>query len=412
MVTVEANLFSPPPELKARTDIYRPNHEANVNQALDQLRIDYKGYTLYKAGLPWYARLFFRDMAKASRLFGDPEMIANSLAFASALQAKARDPNSGAQPGKIFHEYDIDLQDGVALSEKPGKNTLFNSCDSDAEFLINHEEYINLTGDLSLLAFQRQSLEDAAVKYMIPQVNGDDLFQEDPKYAGAESFALKVTFWKDSVLHGRESGEPKYPVVYPFAHVQNLAGLRSAGRLLDRPDLLGVAHRMIRALPDLYDRELNSFFPAVDAEGPIRAVTSDSLHALVYLEPGDIPPDILERIIRSSEVLETDWGYITLDPESAEAVGDDYHTKKIWPQEQAEIHKGAKRHIEWSRRIGYRNLTEGLMHVMAVSQRPTPFYKANPGSYPELLSQNGSPDGCNPQLWGAAAADYFLRQAA
>jgi len=412
MVAVEANLYSPPQELATRPDIYRPNHEAYVSHALDRLRIDYKGYTLYMAGLPVFSRPFFRDMAKASRIFGDQEMIANSLVFASALQAKAADPNSGAQPGKIYHEYDIDLQDGIELSEKPGKNTLFNSCDSNAEYLISHEEYINLTGDLSLLESQRQSIEDAAVKYIIPQVNGDDLFQEDPKYCGADSFALKVTFWKDSVLPGRENGEPKYPVIYPFAHIQNAAGLRSAGKLLGRTALIQKAEMMVKALPGLFDKGLNSFFPAVDANGPIRAITSDSLHALAYLEPGDLPPDILERIIRSSEVLETDWGYITLDPESAEAVGDDYHTKKIWPQEQAEIHKGAKRHIEWSRRIGYRNLTEGLMHVMAVSQRPTPFYKANPGSYPELLSKNGSPDGCDPQFWGAAAAHYFLRQAA
>lgn len=412
MVTVEQNLYSPPQELRARTDLYRPNHETYIDQALDRLRIDYKGYILYKAGLPGYARPFFRDMAKASRLFSNPEMIANSLVFASALQAKEADPNSGAQPGKIFHEFDIDLQDGIALPEKPGKNTLFNSCDSNAEFLISHEAYLNLTGDSSLLTFQRQSIEDAAIKYIIPQVNNGDLFQEDPQYSGADTFALKVTFWKDSVLPGRENGEPKYPVVYPFAHIQNAAALRSAGRLLGRADLLEKAERMVKALPVLFDSRLNSFFPAIDTDGPIRAVTSDSLHALAYLEPGDLLPDIIERIVRSSESLETETGYITLDTESAAEVGDDYHTRKIWPQEQAEIHKGAGRHLQWALKNGFSATVEALSHVRDVSRRPISFYRSNPGRYPELLSKNGDPDGCDPQFWGVAAAYYLLKQVA
>lgn len=414
MVTVEANLYSPSPELRDRSEIYRPNHETYINKALDQLRIEYKGYTLYKAGLPGYARPFLRDMAKASRIFADPEMIANSLNFASALQAKEADPNSGAEPAKIFHEYDIDLQDGIELSEKPGKNTLFNSCDSNAEYLKSHEEYISLTGDFSLLRAHKQSIEDAAVRYVRSHINGNNLFEEDPRFCGADSFALKVTFWKDSVLPGRENGEPKYPVVYPFAHIQNAAALRSAGRILNRPDLLDQADKMVKALPGLFDSNLNSFFIAVDSQGPVRGITSDSLHALSYLEPGDLPSDILDRIIRSSEALETEIGYLTLDPASAEGVEDDYHTKTVWSHEQAEIHKGAKKHFEWAIGNSYKNLAEGLMHVMNVSRRPSDYYDQNPGSFPEAFLVNGSirPSGCNPQLWSVAAADYFLRQVA
>ena len=414
MVTVESNLYSPPQELTDRPDIYRPNHEAYISEALNRLRIDFKGYTLYKAGLPGYGRPFFRDMAKASRLFADPEMMANGLTFAGALQAKEADPNSGAQPGKIFHEYDIALQDGIELSEKPGKNTLFNSCDSNAEFLINHEEYIGLTGDLSLLRSQRQSVEDAATKYIVPQVNDNDLFEEDPRFCGADSFALNVTYWKDSVLPGRENGEPKYPIVYTLVHIQNAAALRSGGRILNMPDLLNEGDRMIKVLPNLFDYKLNTFFQALDSEGLVKGITSDSLHLLAYLEPGDLPPDILDRIIRSSEVLETEIGYLTMDPDNAEGVGDDYHTKTVWPHEQAEIHKGAKKHLKWAINNGFKDLVDGLMHVTEVSARLTTFYQSNPGRYPELFSVNGviKPDGCDPQLWGAAAADYFLRQAA
>ena len=415
MVTVEANLYSPPQELITRPDIYRPNHVAYVREAIDQLRIDYKGYKLYKAGIPGYGRPFFRDMAIASRLFRDPEMIANSLVFASALQAKEANSSNGAQPGKIFHEYDTVLQDGIELSQNPGKNTLFNSCDSTAEFLKSHEEYIGLTGDYSLLRSQRASVEDAADKYIVPQINESSLFTEDPRFCGADNFALKVTYWKDSVLPDRPNGEPIYPVVYPFAHIQNAAALRSAGILLARPDLTRKANEMTKAFPDLFDNKLNTFYSAIDKRGRISGVTSDSLHVLAYLEPGDLPPDIIVKIIRSAEALETEVGYRTKDPKNADIVNDDYHTKTVWPHENAEIHKGARRHFVAAVASGDKNLDEGLSHVMEVSRRPAPFYKSNPGRFPELfniIDRDITPGGCDPQLWSVAAADYFLRQAA
>lgn len=412
MVAVETKSYSPPGESFSLRESSGSVHETQIQQALNKLRINYKGYELYKAGLPDYPRPFFRDTAIAGRLLRDPEMIAHNLLFASALQAKEADPIRGANKGKIFHEYDIFLEDGIELAERPGKNTLFNSCDSDGEYLIGHEDYFELTGDINLVHHQLANIREAA-NSIVYHINDKDFFEEDPRHCGADSFALNVTSWKDSALPQRENGVPIYPVVYPLVHAQTIAGLRSGGRILDDQSLIRRAQKMVGVLPDLYDFYLNSFFLGIDKLGPVRARTSDSLHMLAYLEPGDIPPDILEKIIQASEILETDIGYRTLDPNSADDVGDDYHTKTVWPQENAQTNRGAYKHLDWAVRNRYKNLEDGLRHVISVSRRPSKYYKENPGSYPETFLVNGDikPSGCDTQLWSMAAASYFLRQA-
>jgi hypothetical protein len=65
---------------------------------------------------------------------------------------------------------------------------------------------------------------------------------------------------------------------------------------------------MLRALPSLFDVRKGVFFLAVDSKGPIRGVNSDNLRMLSYLEPGDLPKEVVESIVRASEVIETEWG--------------------------------------------------------------------------------------------------------
>lgn len=384
--------------------------ELQISQPPEKLRVRFEGHTLYAAGYPGYETgLFIRDLAKSARKFGSSVMMADTLKFAAEHQATSEDPITGAEDGKIIHEFNINLKNGVELEGRKGKNTQYNACDTNAEYLITHQEYVAVSGDRSLARLLSPSIKKAT-HMMQNHVTSTGLYVEDPRASGAESYALKVTYWKDSVIPQREGGEPAYPVIYPFAHIQNLAGIRSAANLMPQErGLHQVADSMAKALPYLFDHEKGSFYLAIDRLGSVRGVSSDNLHALSYLEPGDLPPDVLEKIIETSERLETKVGYVALDPEIADLLEDKYHTP-VWTNEQAEIHEGAGKHLLWARAHRFRRLEEGLIHVMEVSTRvKRNYFDLNPESNPEVIFVNGSiiPAGNDPQLWAAASRHYF-----
>jgi len=175
----------------------------------------------------------------------------------------------------------------------------------------------------------------------------------------------------------------------------NMRAMRSAATLLGREDLGKVADEMRRALPELYDLKLGTFYIAVDDRGPIHGVSSDSLHALFYLSPGDLSVDRIDQIVKASAVLETSLGYRVLDPKLALLVEDQGHAATVWPFEQAIINSGARKF--------------GLDHAVEVTARITPWLTK---SDPELFLVKGDgtaqKSGCDPQLWTIAAKKYFL----
>ena len=149
---------------------------------------------------------------------------------------------------------------------------------------------------------------------------------------------------------------------------------------------------MLAALPSLWDEELGNFCPAVDQAGVVKTVTSDGLHMLAYLQEGDISDAMLTHLVKSSRLLETELGYVVMNSADADRVEYDYHTKTVWPFEQAMIHLGALRF--------------GLDHVATVAERIIPHIQT---SAPETLSTtpNLKSKSCDPQLWTLAARSYF-----
>lgn len=359
---------------------------------MERLRAGYEGYTVYNAGLSYFPRNFSRDSLISGIMASDEGLLRNQLCFCAVRQAVIKNPYSGAEPGKIHHESAVEIR---------GLSTEFNACDTTALFLIGHEVYRSLSNDNSLADAQRANIE-LAIQYILSHLE-EDLFIETPELCGAKMFALKVTYWKDSIILGREEGEPDYPVVYPLAHVINMKGIRSAAKLLNRKDLWKIADGMAYALQKLYDHKLGAFYMAIDKRGPISGVSSDSLHALFFLSPKDLSIEQLKQIVDASIVLETPLGYRTLDPKLASSTKDDtekmnnslaYHRSTVWPFEQGIIHAGARRF--------------GLRRPMEVSARIMSWIL---DSDPEIfiLNEDGTihKGGCDPQLWTIAAKKYF-----
>lgn len=227
---------------------------------LAKLRNGEQGLALYNAGLPGYARNFARDSLIAGLLMDDPAMLRDQLLFCASKQGSRKDADSGEEPGKIFHE--------IPPVTIRNRKTTFNACDTTALYLLGHARHVQLTGDRTFLRSQRHAI-GRAVAYIVTHTR-DGFFVEDPAFADAPHFALNVSYWKDSVILDRETGEPAYPVVYTLAHVQNMHAIRKMAEIMDRPSVL-ITHfrRMKEALARLWDRKRSTFLIAKDMVGEI-----------------------------------------------------------------------------------------------------------------------------------------------
>ncbi len=359
-------------------------------RALDRLRTEVEGIPLYMAGLPMFERVFARDMIISALLFRDTDMLKESLRFCASKQGTKKDKLTGEEPGKIFHEWP-----GVTLDGRGEKLSTYNASETTALFIIGILEYERMTGDASLRSSLSANITKA-MSYILRHVDDRGLFIEDPLFSGAERYALRVTYWKDSHMSGREGGEPIYPVVYPLVHIQYISAIRMLSKILKDDSITALYKRMRDALPLLLDDD-GILCLASDKGGMIRGISSDLLHSLFYLERDDLRRKELqglpERFAEASEVLETPIGYRTLDPSLSGTLTDEYHASTVWPFEQAIIHKAA--------------LKFGMDHVAEVASRVKEVIKDSDAEIFKISETNHEPGGCDPQLWTIAAKKHF-----
>lgn len=363
----------------------------STSEAKSMLSIN--GSRLYNAALPGYPRNFSRDSLTAAELAEDTEDLEAQIAFSAIHQGVKTNPFNGEEPGKIHHELDPLTLRGVTIDDLV---TTYNGCDTTALWL-RGVAWIAGNHRPQILKDYAANIE-AALGYIYSHLDKEYLFREDPWLAGAGHlgrFALKVTYWKDSVLNAN-SEEPSYPITYTLAHFQNAAALREIGRVMDRPELLATSSQMEEAAASRLWRAGN-FITALDGkETEINPPSSDSLHCLFYIEPQSeaLPVDASEAIEEYMHPLETKAGYRTGMP--IDGITDNYHVNYVWTHEQAILHSAAEKHK--------------MAHAKAVAARVLPYFN---GSFPELIRVNDlSPSGNPVQLWAVAASRYFARSSA
>lgn len=363
------------------------------------------GLVLYRAGISSdpnyksYFENFSRDTIEAGLTLEDPIMLRDQIIFGNRHQAKSPNPLTAAEPWKYHHQ-----MPGAECGK--GLYTTYCATDSTADYFMAHAFYQRETGDNSLTEEFRENILRAVEVYTFSHINPKTYqFEEDPKFCGAEDFALKRTDWKDSGTPDREDNKVIYSVVYPLIQTQYMRGLRDVSFLFGTKEFAKESDKMRKGLQNLFDPELGCLYIAKDAQGPIRGVSSDGLNMLIFLQPEDLTVKQLEAIIRSSQVLETRAGFLNLDPKIAETMSDDYHTR-VWPKEQANIHKGARKWRSWIEKSGPSYLLEMLDYVLEVSSRVLRFLDTNPET---LRVSNGYVEkaGCDPQLWTFAAKEYL-----
>lgn len=340
---------------------------------------------VHVAGWPRFLANFSRDSFLAAIIANDLELLKEQIVFATSHQAKGYDVLTGAESGKIHHEI-------PGVSTRLGLYTTFNACETTALFLIALELFAKYGREESLLLSLRPKVE-AAVGYIQRHLR-DGLFAESPSFCGAEHFAAKVTYWKDSVLPA-EREEPSYPVVYSLAHFQNARGLKAAGYLLRDDGLTRQAALMVEAGLSILWQERRGFVIAHDQRGEISGPSSDTLHILAYLPAGSSWLDeARKKVFRTvARELESCAGFRSLTNKLGQTMADTYHgPSTVWPFEQVFIEAG-------SRKFG--------LELSTVAARILAFLD----DAPEYLICDGGRRargaGCDPQLWTLAAKRYF-----
>jgi glycogen debranching enzyme len=336
---------------------------------------------LYQAAEPGYTANFSRDSLTYALLAEDLRALRAQIEFSARHQGRRRDPETGEEPGKIHHELP-----GVQMR---GLWTTYNACDTTALFVIGLH-HLAYHGDRGAVRRYRDHL-DGAIAYFHEHLD-NDVFYEDTKQCGAERFALKVTYWKDSELNvPRGKREPTYPVAYALPHFQCKTAVRAAARLTRSRELRARADAMTRRGFETFWRG-DHFAVAVQGDGTvIDSPSSDSLHALLFLRRREISGRDAQAIVDYSEQLATPVGFL---PGLAQAEGgDEYHTRWVWVHEQALLHAAARRH--------------GLERAERVAERIVPTLTQG---FPELIDPETRKPGGNPtQLWSIGAHVYFER---